>query len=83
MKCYTYILHSKTTGRFYCGITNDTSKRLKEHNAGKCRSTKNGVPWEHLYTVEFDTREQAHELEIKIKGIGPKRYIEQIGAWPR
>ena len=82
MKYYTYILRSYSTGKFYCGITNDTKKRLKEHNDGKCRSTKSGIPWEKVYAVEFVSREQAHELELKIKGCGPKRYFEESGLGP-
>ena len=44
-----YIIKSEKTGRQYIGYTEDIDKRLKEHNDGKTRSTKNKGPWNLLY----------------------------------
>jgi putative endonuclease len=67
MNYCTYILRSQVNGKFYCGISNGIEKRLKEHNAGKCCSTKSGIPWELVFLSEFENRKEAHDLEIKSK----------------
>ncbi|WP_239004431.1 GIY-YIG nuclease family protein [Lacinutrix sp. WUR7] len=36
---YTYVLESDIDGRLYKGHTDNVEKRLKEHNAGKTKST--------------------------------------------
>jgi putative endonuclease len=46
MEYYTYILRSKTTGKYYCGQTNNMSDRILRHNSGRNKYTKHGVPWE-------------------------------------
>ncbi len=43
---FVYILRSTATGRYYYGHTKDLSKRIKQHNSGKVRSTKAYRPWE-------------------------------------
>ena len=45
MYYYTYVLKSLKDGHFYIGITHDIEKRLKEHNSGKTRSTRNRLPF--------------------------------------
>ncbi|MBN1900277.1 GIY-YIG nuclease family protein [Candidatus Sumerlaeota bacterium] len=32
MSYFTYILQSQSTGRYYCGSTNDLNRRVKQHN---------------------------------------------------
>ncbi|HEX7928311.1 MAG TPA: GIY-YIG nuclease family protein, partial [bacterium] len=32
MACSVYILRSPTADRFYCGITDDLERRLRQHN---------------------------------------------------
>jgi len=74
----TYIIYSTLKNKYYCGISNDINKRLREHNAGKCRSTKYGIPWTLVFYEESTTRETARTLEVKIKNKGPKRFFEEI-----
>ncbi|PKP17474.1 MAG: excinuclease ABC subunit C [Bacteroidetes bacterium HGW-Bacteroidetes-21] len=78
MSFITYILQSKTNSKFYCGITNDICKRQKEHNEGKCSSTKSAMPWDVVFQTKFNTREEARALEVKIKGRGAKRFLEDL-----
>jgi putative endonuclease len=42
---FVYVLYRDLTGRRYIGHTNDLNKKLKEHNAGRVKSTKTGLPW--------------------------------------
>ena len=64
---FTYILQSTTTGRYYIGSTQDVQKRLLEHNRGKMKSTKHGMPWKIVYTEAAGNRSQAFGREQQIK----------------
>ncbi|MBD3251094.1 GIY-YIG nuclease family protein [Candidatus Uhrbacteria bacterium] len=64
---YVYILQSSTRKRFYIGFSEDVAKRLKQHNAGRVRSTSPYVPWAIVYTEECSTRDMARYREKQIK----------------
>jgi putative endonuclease len=73
-----YALKSEKDGRIYVGFTQDLSRRLKEHNSGKTRSTKGWLPWNVIYTEEADSREKARAREIYLKsGIG-KEFLKSL-----
>ena len=73
-----YILYSRTKSKYYVGQTNDLQDRLNRHNSAQVTSTKYGLPWEVVYTIQFSTRAEAMFLESKIKKRGIKRYLEDI-----
>jgi len=67
----TYVLQSRSTGRFYTGSTEDVEKRLSHHNSGLTRSTKNRGPWDLAYKEDFATRIEAAARERYLKaGVG-------------
>lgn len=64
---YVYIIWSEELDRYYTGSTNNVEKRLKEHNRGKSRFTKKGIPWKLVKVEEFTSRQQAYKREFEIK----------------
>ncbi|OGN02323.1 MAG: endonuclease [Candidatus Yanofskybacteria bacterium RIFCSPHIGHO2_01_FULL_43_42] len=64
---YTYIIKSEKTNKYYIGSTIDINKRLRRHNNGHNKSTKNGIPWLLIRVEEFDTRQESYKREMKIK----------------
>jgi len=62
-----YVLQSLLNKRYYIGHTKNLDKRLKQHNSGKVRSTKNSKPWKLIYTEEFPTKQGAYKRELQIK----------------
>jgi putative endonuclease len=62
-----YILKSDTANRYYIGHTADLELRLKQHNAGKVKSTKGFRPWKVSYTEAFDSKGDAFKREMQIK----------------
>ena len=64
---YLYILKSAVHNWHYIGSTNDTEKRLKEHNAGKTKSTKTYRPFTIVYRESFEDRTSARKREIYLK----------------
>jgi len=76
----TYILYSSSFHRFYIGSTENITTRLILHNSKKVRSTSHYVPWELVYSENFQTRAEAYKRELQIKsykgGNGFKKLIE-------
>ncbi|MEQ9216887.1 MAG: GIY-YIG nuclease family protein, partial [Cyclobacteriaceae bacterium] len=52
---YAYVIRSKSFNRLYKGACHDIDVRIKEHNAGKTKSTKPFIPWEVVYYETFNT----------------------------
>lgn len=71
-----YILFSKSLNQFYKGQTSDISDRLKRHNNGFEKSTKNGIPWLMFWKCDKQTRSEALNLERKIKNLSIRRTID-------
>jgi putative endonuclease len=75
---YLYILQSECDKSFYIGVTNDTQRRLNEHNAGLSRSTKSRTPWMIVHREEFESITEAYRRERYIKSRKKRKYIESI-----
>ena len=73
---WVYIIYSEVKDKYYTGITKDLNNRLKEHNQGKTRATKSGVPWRLEWCREVHDRGEACNLERKIKKRGAYRYLK-------
>ena len=67
VKYSVYILESRKTGKYYVGQTNDLQFRIDQHNSGKNKSTKHGVPWVLVHHEKFNTRSEAFAREQQIK----------------
>ena len=64
---YTYILRCRDNS-LYTGWTNDLTKRVEMHNAGKgAKYTKARLPVELVYYEEHETKEDAMRREYAIK----------------
>ncbi len=64
---FTYILKSEKDGRYYYGSTSELDKRIRSHNSGKVKSTKNRRPLKLHYTEEFEGKTEAIERERYFK----------------
>ncbi|MBD1396745.1 GIY-YIG nuclease family protein [Pontibacter sp. JH31] len=78
MACYTYILYSEKTDRYYVGSCQDMEIRLAQHNAGRNTSTKAGAPWVLRYSETYPTSQLARARETEIKRKKSRRYIEYL-----
>ncbi len=47
-----YAIQSEVDKRIYVGMTKDLDRQIKEHNAGKNRSTKAYKPWIVIFTED-------------------------------
>ncbi len=77
---YAYILKSFKTEKYYIGSTHDLEARLARHNAGRNKSTKEGIPWELVYREEFPTEQDAYRREFQIKSYKGGCGIQEIDS---
>lgn len=73
-KVSVYILRM-ADGSFYTGMTNNTIRRFKEHGEGRSKSTKGKLPFKVLYVVELGSRQEARNMEVKIKTRGARLFM--------
>ena len=77
---YTYILRC-SDGTLYTGWTNDLSRRLAAHNAGRGgKYTRTRLPVELIYHEEFATKEAAMRREWQIKQLRREEKLQLIEA---
>ena len=85
--CYILISTTAPRGRTYVGITNDLTRRLRQHNGelvGGARATRTGRPWECLLTVEgFGTQQQSLQFEWMWKHMATPKQQQQQQQYPR
>lgn len=75
---FIYVLYSSSLHKRYVGSTSDISKRIKEHNSGKSKFTKSGLPWILIYQEEFISNSEARKRELFLKsGVG-RKYLDEV-----
>ena len=85
MAHHVYILFSKRLDRYYIGNTDlPPDKRLKQHNQA-CNPgsyTTKGIPWSLYLVLKCISREQARKVELHIKKMKSKKYIQNLRQYP-
>jgi putative endonuclease len=75
---YNLYILSNPDGRYYIGYTGDIDKRLKKHNKGDTKSTKNRGKWKVAYTEKFETKTEAVRREKYIKRQKSREFIKSL-----
>ncbi len=73
-----YILYSEKLDRYYTGSTGNLDDRLRRHDAGSSLATKAGVPWQLVYTEDFETKLEAVRRELYIKRMKSRKFIKAL-----
>ncbi|MCX6746138.1 MAG: GIY-YIG nuclease family protein [Candidatus Parcubacteria bacterium] len=73
-----YVIQSLLNKRYYIGHTKNLDRRLEQHNSGKVRSTKSGMPWKLIYIEEFESKSEAYKRELQIKSYKGGRAFKNI-----
>ena len=67
-KRFVYVLRNCTEKpRYYTGVTSNVAARLRFHNAGLCRHTADGRPWQVDIVVQFADEQRAVAFEKYLK----------------
>ncbi len=80
MAYFCYVLKSSKIARLNKGHTEDLHRRLKQHNAGKTRSTRQGIPWTIIYSESFSSLENALLREKYFKTLAGGKYLPRSSA---
>jgi putative endonuclease len=62
--------------KHYVGFTDNLTRRLAEHNAGKSKFSSGYIPWEVIYTEEVANRSQARTREKYLKSAAGRRFVK-------
>jgi len=73
---YIYVLKSLKDGNKYVGYTNDIKNRVKEHEEGKVKSTKNRLPVKLIYFEGCLNQKDAIKREKYLKTSWGKKFIK-------
>lgn len=74
---FLYILKNNS-GILYKGITNDTNRRLIEHNNDECVGTRGKGPWRLVYFEKHSNRDKARKREKFFKTGEGRELLHQI-----
>ena len=73
-----YVISSLTSGKLYVGMTEDTIRRLIEHNAGRSKFTSGHTPWKLIYSEEIGQDiNEARKREKYLKSAAGKRFLKR------
>jgi len=72
---YVYVLQNKHK-KWYIGSTKNLRKRILQHNSGKNKSTKYGVPWKIIYCEISINQQDARAREKYLKSGMGRRYLK-------
>jgi putative endonuclease len=64
---YVYILQNLARGTLYVGTARSVEKRLRDHNAGRTKSTKAHRPFKLVHVESFETLSEARKRERHLK----------------
>ncbi|PIS05616.1 MAG: excinuclease ABC subunit C [Candidatus Buchananbacteria bacterium CG10_big_fil_rev_8_21_14_0_10_42_9] len=73
---YNYIIQSKKNKILYSGFTSDLKNRIKEHNQGRNKSTKENRPCELIYYEACLSRKDATRREKYLKTTQGRRLLK-------
>jgi putative endonuclease len=78
MPSHCYILFSTKLDKYYVGSTPDLERRVHDHNRGKGKFTRTGMPWQLVYAEPFEELGLARKRELEIKKKKSRKYIELL-----
>ncbi len=64
---WVYVLQSGRDSGLYTGVTSNLRRRIREHNAGKVKSTRNRRPLRIVYHEAFHSKNEAAARERYFK----------------
>jgi putative endonuclease len=75
---YLYILKSKVGKKSYVGVTNNPTRRIKEHNSAKTGYTSKFKPWGLLKIEKFKSEKEAAQKEKYYKSRQGRRELKKL-----
>ncbi|RLC29621.1 GIY-YIG nuclease family protein [Candidatus Woesebacteria bacterium] len=81
---YVYIIQSQKDGKLYTGFTSNVGKRIRAHNQGEVKSTRNRRPFKLVDQEEYKSKTEALKREKFLKSfVGGKTVKSKLNITPR
>ena len=79
-----YILYSQSLDKYYVGSCEDVESRIKDHLSKHFPGayTARANDWELFFKLDDLSYSQARRIEIHIKRMKSKVYIQNLGKYP-
>ena len=77
---YVYVLKSINHKRLYTGYTENLENRIKNHNAGRVKSSKAYCPYELVHKECYNSRTEARKRELFLKSGQGRKFLNIILA---
>jgi putative endonuclease len=75
---FVYVLKC-SDGTLYTGYTNDIAQRMEKHKNGLgAKYVRARLPFKHIYTETFSTKQEAMKREYQIKRWNRERKIKEL-----
>ena len=78
---YVYVLRSLADRERYIGLSGNVSSRVRQHNAGKVKSTRARVPFVVMHQQSYQTLAEARAREKYLKTAAGRRWLDKNGWW--
>ena len=75
---YVYVLKSLRDGKFYIGYSFDWQKRLKSHNSGSVKITKDRRPFKLIYLEGYQNQQDATSREKFFKTGWGRTHLKKV-----
>ncbi|MCB9805841.1 GIY-YIG nuclease family protein [Candidatus Nomurabacteria bacterium] len=75
---FTVYVLQDDSGRLYKGVTNNLSRRLREHKLGKTKSTSQMMNIKIVYTEEHNDWKVARGREVYLKTAAGRKFLKKI-----
>jgi putative endonuclease len=75
---YAYALTSNARKYIYVGLTDNPARRISQHQAGHCRTTRAHRPFSVLSVEPFPNRQEARNREKYLKGGCGKEFLKKL-----
>jgi len=85
VKSCCYIIYSPLKDIYYVGACQDFDARLEKHNSGEYGKSTYTVftsDWQSFLQIEAEDFPHARRLELKIKKMKSRAYIENLKRYP-
>ena len=79
-----YILYSAKLNKYYIGSCADFTERFRQHQEGFFSDsfTEKANDWEVFYLLDGLTYSQSRKIELHIKKMKSKKYIQNLKNYP-
>ncbi|MFZ6036422.1 MAG: GIY-YIG nuclease family protein [Patescibacteria group bacterium] len=74
----TYAIKSQTKKYLYVGLTNNLTRRLKEHNQGQNKTTRPYRPFKLVLQETYQSRIEARKREKQLKSGYGREYLKKL-----